>query len=103
MTPGFFLGGTLAPIGLAVSFLRRPLEAVRDELLAWRAGLGQRLEERGPVAFPACVDLIDRFEMPWTTELLIASGAWAGEQAPREAARACSRRHRCRTESCLRF
>ena len=74
---GFFLGGALAPLGLSVSFLRRPVDEVRDALVTWRRQeLQQVVEESGPIQFPACTSLLDPLEAPWTVELLVGSGGW---------------------------
>lgn len=71
------LGGSLAPIGLATSFLRRPMREVRDSLLAWRReNLAQTLEESPPAPFPTCTSALELFEAPWTTELLVDCGEW---------------------------
>jgi hypothetical protein len=72
---GLFLGGELRPAGMSIDFLRQPLAAVRAELVAWRVGLGQALEVRER-DFPRCVDALDPYEMPWTTEVLIDCGEW---------------------------
>lgn len=74
---GFFLAGALAPIGLSVSFLRRPIDEVRAAVLTWRKReLRQTIEESGPARFPECTSLLDPFEAPWTVEVLIDSGEW---------------------------
>lgn len=74
---GYFLGGTLAPLGLSVSFLRQRVDTVRTALLDWRRNqLKQTIEEFGPVPFPECVQLLEPLEAPWTTELLIDAGEW---------------------------
>lgn len=74
---GYFLGGSLAPLGLSVSFLRCPVDRVRDALMTWRTDeLGQNIERTGPAWFPDCVSLLDPLEAPWTTELVIGCGDW---------------------------
>ena len=73
---GPFLGGTLAPIGLTVSFLGKPIAEVRSSLVSWREGLGQRLEQTNPAALPECARVLDPLEAPWTAELLIDCGPW---------------------------
>jgi len=71
------LGGKLAPFGLSVSFLRKPLAVVRDTIRAWRCDeLHQTIEESGPIAFPECVTRLEPLEAPWTTEVLVDSGDW---------------------------
>lgn len=74
--PGDFLGGSLAPIGLSVSFLATPIDAVLDHLVAWRSGLGQQFERSDQGAFPGCASALDPLEAPWTTELLLDCGTW---------------------------
>jgi hypothetical protein len=73
---GLFLAGELRPAGLAIAFLRRPIADVRTELIAWRGRLGQELSVSDSLAFPTCVERLDPYEMPWTTELLIGCGDW---------------------------
>jgi hypothetical protein len=74
---GLFLAGTLAPVGLSVSFLRRPMNEVRAAILTWRKReLKQTIEETGPARLRDCVSLLDPFEAPWTMEVLIDSGEW---------------------------
>jgi hypothetical protein len=71
------LGGALAPIGLSTSFLRRPMQEVRDALLTWRREeLHQTIEETRPARFPACVSVLEPLEAPWTTELIVDCGDW---------------------------
>jgi hypothetical protein len=74
---GQLLGGSLAPIGLAASFLRERIDVVRSALLAWRRDdLHQTVEENGPIRFPECTKFLEPLEAPWTVELLIDSGDW---------------------------
>jgi hypothetical protein len=73
---GYFLGGTLSPIGVTVSFLGTPMEEVRRALVSWREGLGQRIEQTGRAALPECARVLDPMEAPWTVELLIDCGRW---------------------------
>jgi hypothetical protein len=74
---GFVLGGDLSPIGLSVSFLRRPIDEVRAAFLTWRRQeLRQQVDEIGPIRFPDCTSVLDPLEAPWTVELLIDSGDW---------------------------
>jgi len=73
---GFFLGGSIAPIGLSVSFLASPAGHLVEELIAWRRGLGQRVEQSAPSVLPDCAAALDPLEAPWTTELLVDCGEW---------------------------
>lgn len=73
---GYLLGGSLAPVGLTVSFLAAPADRVIEDLVAWRQGLGQTLERSQPSPMPACANHLDPLEAPWTTELLIECGDW---------------------------
>jgi hypothetical protein len=74
---GPFLAGTLAPAGLSISFLRRPMAEVRAAILEWRKReLQQSIEETGPLPWRDCASRLDPFEAPWTTEVLIDSGEW---------------------------
>jgi hypothetical protein len=75
-THGYFLGGALAPLGLTVSFLARPLPEVHTALTSWRRGLGHVLEESQPRKFPECTAVLDPLEAPWIAELLIDCGSW---------------------------
>jgi hypothetical protein len=69
------LGGWLAPLGWSIGFVQAPLTVVRERLIAWRRSLGSVLTERdGLPGWPACVELLQPLEAPWTTELLAAHG-----------------------------
>jgi hypothetical protein len=73
----YLLGGTLAPLGLTVSFLRARFDTVRSALLTWRRDeLHQTVEETGPIGFPECTKSLDPLEAPWTVEVLVDSGEW---------------------------
>lgn len=74
---GLLLGGELAPIGLSVGFLRRPMRQVRDALISWRRHeLGQTVAEASSTPFPECTSVLDPLEAPWTTELIVDCGDW---------------------------
>ena len=53
------------------------MREVRDALLTWRRlELHQTIEETGSAPFPACTSVLDPFEAPWTTELIVDCGDW---------------------------
>jgi hypothetical protein len=69
------LGGSLSPLGWQVGFVEAPAGVVRDQLLAWRRGLGADLHVDEDLApWPRCLLALDPLEAPWTTELLIGHG-----------------------------
>jgi hypothetical protein len=74
--PGYFLGGSLAPIGLSISYLATNVETVLDHLLAWRTRTGKRVERSDPRPLPECAAALDPLEAPWTTELVLDCGEW---------------------------
>jgi len=70
----FFLGGSLAPLGLNVNFLDAPFDRVFDRLRRWRREeLGQRIEVcEATLAMAAELPL----DTPWIRELLFSCGSW---------------------------
>lgn len=68
-----FLGGSLRPIGCAISFLDAPLAEVLEAVLDVR---GERCEVSIPMPLPACAWSLDPMEAPWTKELLVACERW---------------------------
>lgn len=70
------LGGQLSPVGWSVGFLEAPLEQVVERLLGWRRGLGANLDVGTVPGWPECLSSLDPLEAPWTTEMLVAHGAW---------------------------
>ncbi len=71
----FFLGGSLAPAGLWVSYLRAPIDAVVEVLTGWRTGLGQSID-RSPVTLAGLPAELEPYESPWSREILLDCGEW---------------------------
>jgi hypothetical protein len=70
------LGGWLQPLGWSIGFIRAPFPVVLERLIAWRRSLGANLAERQDLpGWPACVEMLEPLEAPWTTELLAAHGS----------------------------
>lgn len=69
-----FLASELAPIGSAISFLRRPAPDVLDVINDIRADATVEVTEAGQL--PRSAHVLDPMEAPWTTELVIDCGAW---------------------------
>jgi hypothetical protein len=72
---GLFLGGDLAPAGLAVCFLRAGFDEVVEVLTSWRRGLGQELDVAS-TTLPAALVATEPFHAPWTREVLFDCGQW---------------------------
>ncbi len=72
----YFLGGSLAPLGLTVSFLARPTTEVCAALISWREKLAQTIQRTEPAPLPRCAEALDPLEAPWTVELLVDCGSW---------------------------
>jgi hypothetical protein len=68
-----FLGGSLRPIGCALSFLDASRAEVLEAVLDVR---GERCEVSIPMPLPACAWSLDPTEVPWTKELLIECDGW---------------------------
>jgi hypothetical protein len=69
------LGGSLRPLGGAVSFIDAPFTDVLAAVLEVREG--RRFDVSPSAPFPQCVWALDPMEAPWTKELVIDCDGWS--------------------------
>lgn len=67
------LGGSLRPVGGAVSFLEAPFGEVLEAVLSVSR---DRSEMPGSRSMPACLATLDPMEAPWTKEVIIECDGW---------------------------
>jgi hypothetical protein len=60
----FFPGGSLAPIGVTVSFLSATAGEVLDRLVTWRESLGQQVEINENRILSEFASVLDPLESP---------------------------------------
>lgn len=69
-----FLDGTASPIGCGITFIDRPIDVVREAVLADPAPVPY--EVRAARSLPDGLDALDPVEAPWTVQLLVDCGNW---------------------------